>query len=87
MRVNISDNLLRLGRVYKLLNSKFDLVLSRLLDNTFSVLLLLFDISIVEAGTVSVRLQGKENGDKGAMSPNDFIEFSQKLLEEEEGPS
>ena len=37
----------------------------------------------VEAGTVSVRLQGKENGDKGAMSPNEFIEFFQKLLEEE----
>ena len=37
----------------------------------------------VEAETVSVRLQGQEDGDKGAMSVQDFIRFFNNLLQEE----
>ncbi len=37
----------------------------------------------VEAGTVSVRLQGQEDGDKGAMSIDGFIAFFNNLLVEE----
>ncbi|MCH2045859.1 MAG: threonine--tRNA ligase [Saprospiraceae bacterium] len=37
----------------------------------------------VESGKVSVRLQGKEDGDKGAMTTGDFVTFFKQLLEEE----
>lgn len=37
----------------------------------------------VESGKVSVRLQGKEDGDKGAMTTADFVTFFKQLLEEE----
>ena len=37
----------------------------------------------VENGTVSVRLQGVEDGDKGALSVEDFINFFQGLLDAE----
>ena len=37
----------------------------------------------VESGKVSVRLQGKEDGDKGAMTTSDFVTFFKQLLEEE----
>lgn len=37
----------------------------------------------VEAGTVSVRLQGQEDGDKGAMTTDAFIAFFNELLEKE----
>ena len=39
-----------------------------------------------EAGTVSVRLQGQEGGDQGAMSVADFVAFfERKVAEEDEG--
>lgn len=37
----------------------------------------------VEGGTVSVRLQGQEDGDKGAMKIADFVSFFNGLLEQE----
>ena len=38
----------------------------------------------VEASTVSVRLQGVDDGDKGAYSISDFVTFFRCLLKEEE---
>lgn len=36
-----------------------------------------------EAGTVSVRLQGQDDGDKGAMKTEDFIRFFEEMLEQD----